>query len=168
MEVTVKKADEFSIPRIAQLTQKTNQFNLTTPRHSESEIQHLTDSEHADVLFVQLKDKFGDYGIIGVSILRYNKEQANIEAFLLSCRAIGRGVEDILLEKTMTLARNHGCKEIKGIYKPTPKNMQVEKFYFDHKFAPVASPEKGEESLYLSPLSNEILVPNYFKNIIFR
>jgi FkbH-like protein len=168
MEVTIKKADEFSIPRIAQLTQKTNQFNLTTPRYTEAEIQLLSDSEDTDVLFVQLKDKFGDFGIIGVSIFQYKEEQANIDAFLLSCRAIGRGVEDVMLEKTMELARTRGCKEIKGTYKPTPKNIQVENFYFDHNYKAIITSEKGAESWYLSPLSNEISVPGYFKNIIFE
>jgi FkbH-like protein len=167
MEVTIKKADEFSIPRIAQLTQKTNQFNLTTLRYSEAEIRHLSDSEEADVLFVQLKDKFGDYGIIGVSVVQYKKEQAIIDAFLLSCRALGRGVEDILLEKTMALARVHGCVEIMGTYSPTSKNMQVEKFYVRHQYESIFQSENRDESLYLSPLNNEILLPEYFRKIIF-
>ena len=167
MEVTITKADGFSIPRIAQLTQKTNQFNLTTPRYSEAEIKHLSESEETDVLFVQLKDKFGDYGIIGVSIVQYDKEQANIDAFLLSCRAIGRGVEDVLLEKTMVLARTHGCTEIKGTYKPTPKNMQVKNFYIDRQYEFITPSEEGDENLYLSSLDNEICVPDYFKNITF-
>ena len=167
MEVTIRKADEFSIPRIAQLTQKTNQFNLTTPRYSEAEIQLLSDSEDTEVLYVQLKDKFGDYGIIGVSIFQYNKEQANIDTFLLSCRAIGRGVEDILLEKTMALARTRGCKEIKGIYKPTPKNIQVENFYLDHRYKSLKCVNNKVDFFYLSPLCNKISVPGYFKNIIF-
>lgn len=81
MVVEIRFADDFSIPRIAQLTQKTNQFNLTTRRYSEADIKRLAESETADVLYVRLQDKFGDSGIVGVCILKYSNQHAICDTF---------------------------------------------------------------------------------------
>ena len=89
-EVNIKLADKFSTPRVAQLTQKTNQFNLTNIRYSEDDIQKFILSPIVDVFYVQLKDKFGDYGIIGSAIVNHDDVCAEIETFLLSCRSLGR------------------------------------------------------------------------------
>jgi FkbH-like protein len=97
MVLEVRFADPFSIPRIAQLTQKTNQFTLTTRRYSDAQIQELSQSDSADVIHVQLKDRFGESGLTGVCILRFEGNRALIDSFLLSCRVLGRGVEDAFL-----------------------------------------------------------------------
>ena len=91
MEIDIDFADEFSIPRIAQLTQKTNQFNLTTKRYSETDIKNLVESDNSDVIYLKLKDKFGDSGIVGVCILKYENKMSLFDTFLLSCRVLGRG-----------------------------------------------------------------------------
>lgn len=97
MEIILNKSNDFAIPRISQLTQKTNQFNFNMKRYSESEISSFSQSEMYDVYYLQLKDKFGDMGIVGVLIIKYENEEAIIDTFLLSCRVIGRGVEDVVL-----------------------------------------------------------------------
>ncbi len=90
----IRLADPLTIPRIAQMTQKTNQFNLTTRRYSDEEISRLAASDSADVIWLRLRDRFGDAGIVGVCILRYEDRRAIFDTLLLSCRVLGRGVED--------------------------------------------------------------------------
>ncbi|MCK4883036.1 MAG: HAD family hydrolase, partial [Candidatus Omnitrophica bacterium] len=92
MAITFEPANEFSIPRIAQLTQKTNQFNLTTVRYSDEDIKRLSEEADSDVLSLQLKDKYGDSGLVGVAIIKYSKDTAVIDTLLLSYRVLGRGV----------------------------------------------------------------------------
>jgi len=102
MEISVQSVNDFSIPRIAQLTQRTNQFNLMTRRYSEAEIQALSAEKKVDVRYVTLKDRFGDSGIVGVVILKYEGRESLIDSFLLSCRVLGRGVEECYLRIVST------------------------------------------------------------------
>jgi len=164
MEVFIKSADAFSIPRIAQLTQRTNQFNLTTKRYSESEIADLAASSEADVRFLRLKDRFGDSGIVGVAILRYEKTKCLVDTFLLSCRVIGRGIEDVLLSDCKSVARKRNCKEVFGFYIATSKNEQVESFYIDRGFESLGEKEVCRQ--YALSLGGTALhLPAYFKTI---
>src|SRR4030095_2537359 len=94
MILEIRNVDQFTIPRGAQLTQKTNQFPLTTRRSSHAEIHALSESASADVIHVRLQDRFGESGLTGVCILRYERDRALIDSFLLSCRVLGRGIED--------------------------------------------------------------------------
>ena len=136
MVLEVRIADPFSFPRVAQLTQKTNQFNLTTRRYSDAQIHELGASESADVLHVQLKDRFGESGLAGVCILRYEADRAIIDTFLLSCRVLGRGVEDAFLTQCLLRAQRRGSRSAIGVYVPTPKNAQVEDFFLRRAFRP--------------------------------
>ena len=134
MEIDISFANDFSIPRIAQLTQKTNQFNLTTKRYSEADIKILANSDQSDVIYLKLKDRFGDSGIVGACILRYRDKKSTFDTFLLSCRVIGRRVEDVLLTQVLKLAKKRGCEVAIGEYYPTPKNSQVRDFYINRGF----------------------------------
>jgi FkbH-like protein len=134
MVLEVRFADAFSIPRIAQLTQKTNQFNLTTRRYGEAEVQQLSSRDDVDVIAVRLRDRFGDSGLVGVCILHYAEQQAVFDTFLLSCRALGRGVEDAMLVQCLARVRARHCRTAIGEYRPTAKNAQVEEFYARHGF----------------------------------
>lgn len=134
MIVTVRFADAFSIPRIAQLTQKTNQFNLTTKRYSEADIKAFAQSDTADVIYLQLRDRYGDSGIVGVSILKYMDDRAVLDTFLLSCRVLGRGVEDALMVQALKLARLRERTLAIGKYYATRKNEQVKHFYCKQGF----------------------------------
>lgn len=138
MVLEIRLADAFSIPRIAQLTQKTNQFNLTTRRYSDAEIHALSEDSSVDVIHLQLKDRFGESGLAGVCILKYDGERALIDTFLLSCRVLGRGVEDAFLVQCLKRARLKGCAIAIGEYLPTAKNGQVRDFYPQRAFHPVA------------------------------
>lgn len=134
MVLEIRLADEFSIPRIAQLTQKTNQFNLTTRRYSDADIQRLRESNSADVIYLRLRDRLGDSGIVGVCILKYEADRAILDSFLLSCRVLGRGVEEAFLIQCLKRAKLKGSKVVIGEYKPTAKNGQVKDFYLNQAF----------------------------------
>lgn len=164
MEIIINKGDPFSVPRISQLTQRTNQFNLTTRRYSEAEIKEMLDDPDVDVRYLRLKDRFGDSGIVGIAILRSRENECEIDTFLLSCRVIGRGVEDVLLKDCELLARKRGCGTLRGAYIPSSKNGQVEAFFPDRGFLLSASPQGGHA--YALPLDEkEVSVPDYFKKI---
>jgi len=129
MVLEIGMADAFSIPRIAQQTQKTNQFNLTTKRYSEADIARFRDSADCDVFWLKITDKFGDLGIVGSCVVIYRGQDAVIDTLLLSCRALGRGVEARFVSEVMRMAQARGARRILGQYIPTAKNGQVSGFY---------------------------------------
>jgi len=158
MEVTVKFAEEKSIQRIAQLTQRTNQFNLTTKRYSEADIKKFVDNDACDVLCLSLKDKHGDAGIVGAVILHFSGDTAEIDTFLLSCRVIGRGIEKAFLSCVVEAARLRKVEIVQGEYLPTSKNQQVSDFYSRCGF---------DEKLRLNIMDNGVDAPPYFRSVIF-
>ena len=121
MELVIARGDDFARPRISQLTQKTNQFNLTTTRCSESAIRDYQESDSAEVFYLKLKDRFGDSGIVGAAIVRESDGDGLIDAFLLSCRIIGRGVEDAFLETCRRWSADRGLGRLIGLYRPTAR-----------------------------------------------
>jgi FkbH-like protein len=123
-------------PRIAQLTNKSNQFNLTTVRRSESEILHIMRAGEFETFTMRLTDKFGDHGLILVVIGRVEGEDFTIDTWLMSCRVLKRGVEQETLNEIMRLARKRGCRRILGTYLPTKKNSMVSDLYPRLGFAP--------------------------------
>jgi FkbH-like protein len=129
LQVTIEPATPFAIPRVAQLTQKTNQWNMTTRRYSDAQIAALAADSHRAALAVSARDRFGDHGIIGVLLLAFEGPECVIDTFLLSCRVIGRGIEDAMLAHAAVLARRHGCDVVVGEFLPTAKNKPAEGFY---------------------------------------
>ncbi len=127
--VSIKEADSFSVPRIAQLTQKTNQMNLTTRRYFEAEIESFMKSPLSSVFYVSVKDRLGDHGIVGVIILKIEGEKCLIDTFLLSCRVLGLTIEQSMLAHIQERARESGCKQLVGEYIPTKKNTPAAGFY---------------------------------------
>lgn len=123
--INIWKAGEADIPRIAQLTQKTNQFNLTTRRYTEKDIGEMLASGEYDVYTASVKDKYGDNGKTVVVIIRRNKYQAEIDTFLMSCRVMGRYIEDQIAGFIEEKYRAQDIKEIKASYLKTNKNLPV-------------------------------------------
>jgi FkbH-like protein len=163
MVAEVRSVDEFALPRATQLTQKTNQFNLTTYRYSEDELKRFIERDNAVGLYIRVKDRFGDYGIVGLAMLEVENREANIDTLLLSCRALGRGVEDLLLIESLRYAQHLGADTVKGRFIPTKKNQQTERFFPDHGFEPVA---EGAENEYRYQLNKGIPTqPDTFKEI---
>jgi FkbH-like protein len=130
MRVTIAPAAASTIPRIAQLTQKTNQFNLTTRRYTEADIATLAAAADSSVYSLELDDSFGRNGIVGVMILRRHSDDAwIIDTFLLSCRVIGRTVENAFLGYIADTVRKCGARRLLGEYRATAKNAPVSQLY---------------------------------------
>lgn len=121
--------DSFHIPRIAQLTQRSNQFNLRTVRYTEKEIEDIANSDRYITLYFTLKDKFGDHGLISVVIMEKKEEMLFVNTWLMSCRVLKRTVEEYVINTMITTAREQGYKKIVGEYIPTPKNSMVKDIY---------------------------------------
>ena len=120
--------------RVAQLFNKTNQFNLTTRRYALSDIERAADG----LICMDVSDRFGSYGLVGIAHVCADEHAAWVDSFLMSCRVLGRGVEDALLSACMRYAAQKGYDEIWGCYSPTAKNHMVARFYSDREFEIVA------------------------------
>lgn len=139
--------NEENIQRVAQLTMKTNQFNLTTRRYSERDLQRMQEEGYL-VECIEVADKFGDNGITGVLICYYDQEQEKVivDSMLLSCRVMGRKIEDTLLERVESYAKEKMAKGIEGVYIETQKNKPVEQLYgkFGYEKVREEEQEKGK------------------------
>ena len=145
MEAKIGKANSATISRISQLTQKTNQFNLTTRRYSIGDIERFSQSKEWDVYYLKLKDRISDLGLIGVAIIKINDGHIEIDSFLLSCRVIGRGVEDVLLSHLLYEATKIGCQQVIASYGVTSKNAQVANFFGKRHFECLSKDKKGSQ-----------------------
>ena len=119
------------IARMAQLTQKTNQFNLTTARYSEEDIARFVADPRALVLSLDAEDRFGQYGLTGLCIALLNPDRvtAHIDTFLLSCRILGRHIEMAFLDALISESARAGAQRISACYRRTARNHQVEDYY---------------------------------------
>jgi FkbH-like protein len=124
------------VVRVTQLINKTNQFNLTTRRKTAAEVITLCGDASWDVLAIRVADRFGDYGLVGVVLLHRTRKTVEIETFLLSCRVLGRGVEEAVFAKIAEIARTADAEAIVGEYIPTKKNVIVAGLYNAHHFLP--------------------------------
>ena len=132
MVIKFSAFDRKNRQRIAQLINKTNQFNLTTRRYTEAEVAAMEIDENICTLQVRLADKFGDLGMIGVAICRPDVGDHsvwNIDTWLMSCRVLGRDVERAMLGKLITEAKKRGVDRLFGTYIPTAKNNMVADHY---------------------------------------
>ncbi len=135
MKVIIKPADEMSMPRIVRMINKTNQFNLTTRRYTDVEIGKMKEArDEFNIYSLQVSDRLGDEGIVGVAIVRKEPKTWTLDSFLLSCRVIGRRVETALLARIVEDAKEQGVSTLVGEYIPTQKNAPVKSFYSDHGF----------------------------------
>ncbi|HPC20172.1 MAG TPA: hypothetical protein PL039_08220, partial [Kiritimatiellia bacterium] len=125
----VAPADAESLARFAQLTQKTNQFNLTIRRYSEQQLADMLRDSVWDALTLRAKDRFGDHGIVGAALMRQSGPVCEIDTFLLSCRVIGRELEKVLLARLAELAVKRGATLLCGRFLPTAKNAPAKDFY---------------------------------------
>lgn len=142
MRAKIGLADAFTIPRIAQLTQKTNQFNLTTRRYTPAEIQGFCQDSNWKVWWLDLADRFGPNGIVGVLILkRESPDTWIIDTFLLSCRVMSRTVENAFLA---VASRELGAARLIGEFRPTAKNSPVRDLYPRLGFRSLRQDSDGE------------------------
>lgn len=153
---TFKKFNRLDLPRIAQLINKSNQFNLTTKRRSESEIEALMADPRCAGFSMRLRDRFGDHGLISVVICCVGEKNVlEIDTWLMSCRVLKRQVEDEVLNEIVRLAKEMKCERIRGFYLPTAKNAMVSDLYSKFGFQCVG--EKADQSRF--ELAVEKFVP---------
>jgi FkbH-like protein len=139
MVATIGQLDAAVLGRVAQLVNKTNQFNLTTRRHSESDLAAMGREPSRVVAWLRLRDRFGDQGLVAVGILAAEGGIARIDLFLMSCRVMGRHVEQALLAFLVEQARRLGCQQVVGDFLPTRKNAMVQEFYPRAGFEPAGA-----------------------------
>lgn len=153
IQITVEAANEFNIQRIAQMTQKTNQFNLTTHRYTDADVRGFVENGWK-VWCISVADKFGDHGIAGAIMVMPDGE---IDTFLLSCRILGKGIEIAFVKKIFMLLAEAGITDLNAKYLPTAKNTQVKKFWEKVGFSCVSETEVGKEyTLALKDADTEI------------
>jgi FkbH-like protein len=127
LNIDIAAPNEQEWPRIAQLTQRTNQFNFSTIRRTESEIRRLG-QDGLECLRVKVTDRFGDYGLVGVVIFGPAKNTLQIDTMLLSCRVLGRGIEHAMLERVGQVAVERGLATVTARYAPTARNQPAANF----------------------------------------
>jgi FkbH-like protein len=130
MRITVARFDAFHLPRVAQLTSRSNQFNLTTKRYAEGDCAaFMKDEAGCFPFYVTLKDDLGDSGLVAAAILLYKDDALEIDQWLMSCRVLMRGVEEHMMNAAVAHARAKGLKTVRGRYVPTAKNAMVRDFF---------------------------------------
>ncbi len=127
LHVIIAPLSSDKLARVAQLTQRTNQFNLTTIRRTEQDIQSLIDAGY-ECFTVHVGDRFGDYGLVGVLLVTAESDELQVDTFLLSCRALGRGVEHRMLAFLGQNAVSRGLHHVMLRYSPTAKNLPAKQF----------------------------------------
>lgn len=146
MIAEAKPFNTFYLPRIAQLTQRSNQFNLRTVRYTEAELKNFINNDKYITFYFTLKDKFGEYGLIAVVILeKQSDEELFISEWLMSCRVLKRGMEEFIINKIMDSAKKHGYKTVIGEYIKSPKNAMVEHIYEKMGFKKIESGSYSSE-----------------------
>jgi FkbH-like protein len=164
-EAELSPVSDLTLARIAQLTQKTNQFNLTTRRYSETQIAEMAKQPEWNIFSIRVRDRFGDHGLVGVAIAHDQGEKCELDTFLLSCRVIGRMVETALLAHIAKSASQRGCKQLVGRFLPTKKNAPARDFYLQHNFELVEKNQDG--SLFALDLTqHEVPFPKWVKLIM--
>jgi FkbH-like protein len=166
MEVIFAPVQEASLARAAQLTQKTNQFNVTTMRYTASELSEWMADPGRLLTTVRVRDHFGDNGIVGLIIAHTKADELEINTFLLSCRVIGRTVETAMLAYLCDEAMRCGMKHIRGQVIPTAKNMPARDLFERHGFQKLTVPESEATSWILHVDNSVVRWPEWFKIVI--
>lgn len=156
--VEIRSAEETDLPRVAQLTQKTNQFNLSLIRRSLTEIQDL--KKTSLILVLNLKDRFGDYGLVGTAIFNQKNEYLYLDTFLMSCRALGRGVEQSFLSTIFDIADQKGLKMVLAPYNLGQRNGQVKTFLLKMRF------DEKQSNVLEAKVANIPDKPKYIKILV--
>lgn len=143
MKATIQDFIPMYMARIAQLTNKSNQFNLTTKRYNQSEIEEVANSDKHIALYGKLSDIFGDNGVVSVIIGEIKKKELHLDLWIMSCRVLKRDMEFAMMDKLVEKAKEHSINKIIGYYYPTAKNSMVKDFYKTQGFKKIKEDETG-------------------------
>ncbi|NEX02280.1 HAD-superfamily phosphatase, subfamily IIIC/FkbH-like domain-containing protein [Pseudobutyrivibrio sp. NOR37] len=166
MKATITGFEPIIVQRVSQLTNKSNQFNLTTLRCSEDDIRAMEESDDYICMAGRLVDKFADNGIVTIVAGKIVGDALDISLWLMSCRVLKRGMEDLMMNQLVAEARAKGINKIVGHYYPTPKNAMVQDFFDDYGFSLTDTDDAGNKKWELnvgdysekvSYIENEIL-----------
>ena len=146
MEAEIDDFRSVYYDRIAQLTNKSNQFNLTTRRYTRADIEQMANDQHYVTLYGRLRDKFGDNGLISVVIGEKIDDSLHIRLWLMSCRVLKRGMEQMMLDALAARAAADGCKELIGYYYKTAKNKMVSDLYAVFGFEKIM--QSGDDTVW--------------------
>ena len=155
MRGVVKKLDEFTIPRAAQLTQRSNQFNVRTKRYTEDDLRNFITQSGNIGLTYSLSDRFGDHGLVSIILGKRSGTELFIDTWIMSCRVLKRGLEYLAFDALCQIAFQDGVETIVGEYLPTKKNSMVKTLYSSLGFL-----DKGSGLYELK--TDSIHVPEYF------
>jgi FkbH-like protein len=148
------------LDRITQLTNKTNQFNLTTRRYTLTEIQSIAEDDRFIPLYGRLKDKFGDIGLVSVMVGEKKRKELHINLWLMSCRVLKRGMESAMLDSFVSAAQSCGLSDIFGYYCPTEKNAMVCNLFKEFGFQEF-SRNKNNESIWRLDITDGYKLKNH-------
>lgn len=147
---------KFNTPRVAQLSQRSNQFNLRTVRYTDADIETLANDKNVIDLSFTLEDKFGDNGLIAVVIMKpQDKDTLFVDTWFMSCRVLKRGMENFTLNTMVEKAKAAGYKKIIGEYLPTPKNKMVEGHYTNLGFSKIEGAVTAQYELDIETYINK-------------
>jgi FkbH-like protein len=165
VEVDVAAAAAADLPRVSQLTLRTNQFNLTTVRLQQADVAAMAAEPGRAVLTVRARDRFGDNGLVGAVFLHRAGDTVQIENFVLSCRVFSRGVEQAALAAISARALQDGAAELAGRYRPTPKNAIVADFYPRYGFdrVPAAAADADDCTQFRLALHEPVAIPDHLR-----
>lgn len=160
MQAVIAPFDELHLPRIVQLIGKTNQFNLTTRRHNLEAVRAFMADPDCVHVYLKLSDRFADHGLVALAIAMRDGDVLDIDTWLMSCRVIGRTVEDAMLARLGEEATRLGCTKLRGTYLPTAKNPMVSDVYGKFGFVSVDRSEEmsvWEYDLAQGPVRNRFI-----------
>jgi len=163
LKVRINEVTDFDTPRVVQLIGKTNQFNLTTRRYTDAEVNTFRKSSDAAVYSMAVHDKFGDEGVVAVAIVKKKDGDWWIDSFLMSCRVIGRSVETAFLAKIVADARKANATRIIGEYIPTKKNPPASDLYKRHGFGMPSTSDDNVTSWILNLDEQTVDVPEWIE-----
>lgn len=161
IQMTIEAANDFNIPRIAQMTQKTNQFNLTTKRYTDADVRERLQAGWK-IWCIGVADRFGDNGITGCIMVNDD----TIDTFLLSCRILGKGIEKAFIKSVLQLLKSDGLKSAWAHYVPTAKNGQVQDFYDLCGFSCVTEEADGKKSYVIDLEDADLSIKPYYHIIL--
>lgn len=146
MKGTVKGFEPIYMERIAQLSNKSNQFNLTTRRYTRAEIEEIAGSDEYIDIYGKLEDKFGDNGVVSVVIGHKNGDVLDMDLWIMSCRVLKRDMEYAMMDELVNKAKKAGIRTIRGYYYPTAKNKMVRDFYAQMGFTLIKEDDEGNRT----------------------
>ena len=158
MTLTITKVNKSNFSRCVQMLNKTNQFNFTTKRYTESSFEKYLENKKIKTIVFSLSDKFGDHGITGLLTAKINKDTLVIDNFLMSCRILGRRVEDQIIYEALKIAIKFKLKFLVGYYIKTQKNIQCKNFYVERNFI-----KTGNQKYVMNIKNSKLKKMNFFK-----